>query len=214
MRRIDSLASEQYLIPSLLLMENAGRAVADFICQNFPQGSVTIFIGTGNNGGDGLVAARYLHNRGFDIRVILLDHPARLKGDPRLNHQILHQMNVSILIADQETVLEALHQYCRESIVLVDAIFGIGLQRPVQGHYEKVIQIMNQSQRPVISVDIPSGLDADTGKVLGIAVQATTTITFALPKKGLEISSGPAHAGQVKIADIGIPRELLVPFFA
>jgi len=107
---------------------------------------------------------------------------------------------------------EEIFGFCQRSELLVDAIFGIGISSPVCGIFEKSIGAINRSQKTVVSVDIPSGLDADTGKVCGVAVKATRTVTLALPKRGLFEGDGPGYAGAIEVADIGIPRELLFPF--
>jgi len=210
-RELDRSAIRDYSIPSLLLMENAGRSVSDHISREYKPCRVLIFIGKGNNGGDGLVAARHLANSGYSVRIALLTDPVQFKTDPRLNFSIVCRMNiprVRIAAFSEEKILGL----CRKSELLVDAIFGVGVRRPVCGIFKKAIRAVNRSQKPVVSVDIPSGLDADTGKVHGVAVKATKTITLSLPKHGLFGGDGPQYVGEIEVVGIGIPRELLSPF--
>ena len=209
--RLDQMATREYGMPGLLLMENAGRSVSDVISREYKPCKVLIFVGKGNNGGDGLVVARNLANRSFSVQVVLLEDPARFKTDPLLNFSIVKKMNIPwvLLAAVSE---EKIFAYCQDSELVVDAIFGVGIHSPVSGIFEKVIHAINASQKPVVSIDIPSGLDADTGQVHGVAVQAAWTVTLTLPKRGLFEGEGPRHAGAIEVVDIGMPRELLLPF--
>jgi NAD(P)H-hydrate epimerase len=210
-RRLDLSAARDYSIPGILLMENAGRAVSDVILRDYPSCKVLIFAGKGNNGGDGLVVARRLANLAYKVRVILLESPSNLKADSLLNYSIAEKMAIPITVS---TVMSenAFLDLCFESDLIVDAIFGIGIHSPVQGVFRETISAINRSGKPVVSVDIPSGLDSDTGQVHGVAVKATSTVTLALPKRGLFEGEGPSCAGRVEVADIGIPRDLLVPY--
>ena len=198
-------------MPSLLLMENAGRSISDIISREYVPCKVLIFAGKGNNGGDGLVVARHLANHGYSVQVIFLEDPARLKADPLLNFTIISKMNIPWVLLD-DVSREKVFVFCHEAELVVDAIFGVGIHSPVRGIIETAIRAINESQKPVVSVDIPSGLDADTGQVHGVAVKATRTVTLALPKRGLFKGEGPQYAGEIEVADIGIPRELLLPF--
>lgn len=210
-RQMDHSAIQDYAIPSLLLMENAGRSVSDIISRDYKPCAVLIFVGKGNNGGDGLVAARHLSNRGFSVQIALFEDPSRLKGDALLNFTIAGKMNIPrILMAGLSE--KKISGYCQVPSLVVDAIFGIGLQRPVQGIFEQVIRTINKSKKPVVSIDVPSGLDADTGQVHGVAIYAAKTVTLSLPKCGLFEGEGPRYSGAIEVADIGIPRELLLPY--
>jgi NAD(P)H-hydrate epimerase len=212
-RKLDQAAIKDYAIPGLLLMENAGRSVSDVILREYKPCKVLIFIGKGNNGGDGLVVARYLANRGYSVQVALLEDPARFKSDPFLNYSMVCKMNIPCALMTAFTEEEILG-FCRDSKLVVDAIFGVGIHSPVQGSFEKAIRAINGSQRSVVSVDIPSGLDADTGQVHGVAVKATKTVTLSLPKLGLFEGQGSRYSGEIEVVDIGIPRELLLPFLS
>lgn len=211
-RRLDQAAIRDYSIPALLLMENAGRSVSDVISRGGKPRRVLIFAGNGNNGGDGLVVARHLTNLSYSVQVVLLGDPAQLKPDPLLNFKIVSQMNIPMVLADGSTPEEELLQHCLNAELVVDAIFGIGIHSPVCGIFEKAIRAINRSQRPVVSIDVPSGLNADTGQVYGVAVKAARTVTLALPKAGLFEGEGPKYAGEIEVVDMGIPRELLAPF--
>jgi len=208
-RQMDQSAIRDYCIPSLLLMENAGRSVSDVISREYKPCKVLVFIGKGNNGGDGLVVARHLANRGYSVQVVLLEDPARLKADPLVNFSIVRKMNIPWAVVASSK--ERIFALCQKSGLVVDAIFGVGIHSPVCGIFEKAICAINKCRKPVVSIDIPSGLDADTGEVHGVAVRATKTVTLALPKHGLFEGEGPLYAGKIEVADIGIPRGLLLP---
>ncbi len=210
-RRLDLSAARDYAIPSVLLMENAGRAVSDVILRDHPSCKVLIFAGKGNNGGDGLVVARRLANLAYKVRVILFESPSNLKADPLLNYNIAEKMAIPITVSAALSE-NAFLDLCRGSDLIVDAIFGIGIHSSVQGIFRDAISAINRSGKPVVSIDIPSGLDSDTGRIQGVAVKATSTVTLALPKRGLFEGEGPSYAGRVEVADIGIPRDLLAPY--
>lgn len=211
-RRLDQTAIRDYSIPSLLLMENAGRSVSDVISREYKPCKVLIFIGKGNNGGDGFVVARHLANRGFSVQIVLLAPLAQLTADSRTNFQIVRKMGISVVLVSAATPEEEWLGYCQNAELVVDAIFGVGIHSPVSGIFQKAIQAINQIKKPVVSIDVPSGLDADTGQVHGVAVHATKTVTLTLPKIGLFEGEGLKCAGEVEVVDIGIPRELLLPF--
>ena len=197
----DRLAQEQLGLPAVVLMENAGRSVAEEALSWLKrEGHVTIFCGTGNNGGDGLVAARHLLNAGIKVAIYLIGDAAKLKTDPLLNHNILINMGQKIVQIKTTAGLKAV----KKSALIIDAIFGIGLSSPVQGLQAEVINFINRTKLPVLSVDVPSGLDADTGQVLGVAVKATSTITFIAEKSGFSKVSARKICGRITIKDIGI----------
>ena len=210
---MDQSAIQDYSIPSLLLMENAGRSVADVIFREYKPCEVLIFVGKGNNGGDGLVVARHLANRGYPVQIALLEDPTHLKEDPLLNFKIVCKMKIPLVLM-AEASEEKIFGFCQGSGLVVDGIFGVGVHSPVGGIFGKAIHAINQCSKPVVSIDIPSGLDADTGQVHGVAVKAARTVTLALPKRGLFEGEGPQHAGEIEVVDIGIPRELLLPFLS
>jgi ADP-dependent NAD(P)H-hydrate dehydratase / NAD(P)H-hydrate epimerase len=207
MRAFDAHAIETLHVPSLVLMENAGRGVADAVAAGLsPAARVVVVCGGGNNGGDGLVVARHLITRGFKVSVHLTAPPATLKGDARINHDALLGLGEPIHLVTPnlgELRAELAHADC-----IVDALFGTGLDRPLSGIFAASVELINQSGRRVVSVDVPSGMNADTGEPLGTAIRASTTVTFALPKLGLLTPHGAEIAGQVCIVDLGIPSVL------
>jgi NAD(P)H-hydrate epimerase len=205
MQAIDRRAIDDYGIPGLLLMENAGRGIAEMICNNFKVRNVTIFAGAGNNGGDGFVIARHLANRGFSVCVMLFAGSASLKDDPAVNFQILQRMKIPCQMIGPDVSLDELMVCAERADLLVDALFGIGLTREITGIHQLAVTALNEAARNIVSVDIPSGLNSDTGEILGSAVKATVTATLCLPKSGLFKGQGPEHAGRVCVIDIGIP---------
>jgi hydroxyethylthiazole kinase-like uncharacterized protein yjeF len=208
-REIDRVAIEERGIPGVVLMENAGRSVADEaeLLRAGPRERVCILCGRGNNGGDGYVAARHLALRGLKPTVFLLTRPDELRGDAKTNFDILAQTGVPIIPIEQPSHLAAVEQRCREAAVVIDALLGTGAQGEVRELMAAAIRIANASGVPILAVDIPSGLDANTGEVLGVCIEATVTVTFVAPKVGFFCGEGPAKVGHVIVADIGLPRE-------
>jgi hydroxyethylthiazole kinase-like uncharacterized protein yjeF len=213
MRALDRAAIEERKIPSLRLMENAGRAVVLEMQRQFGPlrgKTVTVVSGKGQNGGDGFVIARMLRERGSRARVLLLTSPSALVGDAATTlRKYKRQGGRTYHVLDDPSASRVFEPLLRESDVLVDAIFGTGLNAPVQGPAAGVISLMNLSGRPIVAVDLPSGLDADSGQILGTAIQASLTVTLARPKRGLYIGDGPNIAGTIRVGDIGIPPELV-----
>lgn len=186
-------------VPGLNLMERAGRAVADVAAARHPIGSrVVVVAGPGNNGGDGFVAARVLAQRGFRVRLLLAGNPAGLKGDAAL-----------AAAAWKGSVEAAQPNALGEAEVIVDALFGAGLDRPVEGQPKVLIEAMNAQSAPIVAVDLPSGVNGTTGAVLGTAVKAAQTVTFFRKKPAHLLLPGRLHCGAVTVADIGIPDSVL-----
>lgn len=204
-KELDRLTTARYKIPSSILMEHAGfevvRAVLS-ILGNAVRKKVLVVCGPGNNGGDGLVAARVLSDLGAEVSVYLTAAPT--KGDSKQNYEILQSINPKICIDSQQFPTALQKADC-----VIDALFGTGLEKPITGEIAALIQSINQSGKPVVAVDIPSGIDADTGALLGVAVKAAKTVTFAVQKTGLSLYPGRWYAGEVSIAYIGIPFSLL-----
>jgi len=209
MRKFDAHASSACQVPSLLLMENAGRGAADVIARELSLASgngarIVVVCGAGNNGGDGFVVARRLLTLGADPRVYLLVNAERLTGDALSNYHSF------IGVGGQVVELEANQLSLLSSAIegahgVVDAVFGTGLDRVVSGFFRYAIEFMNGASCPIFALDVPSGLDADTGAVLGVSVRAGTTITFAHAKLGLMTPSGLLHGGRLHTVDIGVP---------
>ena len=209
MRRFEAHAGSACHVPSLLLMENAGRGAADVIARELalPPGSaarIVIVCGAGNNGGDGFVVARRLLTLGADPRVYLLVKAERLTGDALSNYRALLGVGGQVVELEPNQ-LSVLGTAIESARAVVDAVFGTGLDRAVSGFFRYAIEFMNGARCPIFALDLPSGLDADTGAVLGVAVRAGTTITFAHAKLGLLTPSGSQHAGKLHTADIGVP---------
>ncbi|MBN3033587.1 MAG: NAD(P)H-hydrate epimerase [Candidatus Saganbacteria bacterium] len=195
----DKFAQEKLGIPSIVLMENAGRSVAE-ACAG--RGEIAVVCGTGNNGGDGFAAARHLLNAGREIKVFVIGEKTKLKNDAKINLDALVKMLEKVRWVSTAKGLKDIAQ----AGLIVDALFGIGLNTPVAGLYRKAIEMINRSKIPVVSVDVPSGLNADTGRVMGMAVRADKTVTFVAPKKGFYKADGPLYCGEVIVRDIGIIR--------
>jgi len=211
MRNLDQRAINEFGIPSIILMENAGRAAVDVIEKYFPKTKlkrVGIFAGAGNNGGDGLVIGRHLINRGVEVIAFLLNPKEKIKGDARINLELYEKLGPIDEVQSKEELFK-FHSKIARCDLIVDAIFGTGLTSEIKGFYREVIEYINSLPIPVLSVDIPSGVDATTGKILGVAVQADFTVTFGLPKIGLVIYPGLNYVGILEVADISIPRYLV-----
>lgn len=209
MQALDSAAVEKYKIRSLDLMERAGKGTADAVLTRFPKkGPVIIFAGKGNNGGDGLVTARYLKNAGFNVSIYLLSPWTEFSPDARINWDRLAGLNVEICEIVSEHELKNDIKKFEKAVCIIDAIFGTGLSSEVKGKYKSVIEFINSLIKPVIAVDIPSGISADTGQPLGTAIRAKLTVTFGMAKVGCFTNIGAEYAQKVLVVDIGIPKEL------
>jgi NAD(P)H-hydrate epimerase len=207
MQEIDRKTIEELGISGLVLMERAGLAVVSRIKELFERKKVIIISGGGNNGGDGMVVARNLHNEGRDVMVFLTSRPEELKGDALLQYKTANKAGVPIQQAE-ELLTNSAVIFSRHSLI-VDAIFGTGLSKNVTGKISKVIDFINRSKFPVISVDTPSGISSDTGQVMGNAVKADYTVTFGLPKRGHLLHPGAEFSGKLYIEDIGFPQEFI-----
>jgi len=215
-REIDKKAIEVYEIPGIILMENAGRNVVEEILKMLPdtnKAKVAIFCGKGNNGGDGFVIARHLYNKSIDISVYLTTNISNVLtgGDASTNLKILLNMNVEIKEL-QEGDINEIEKELHSCNLIVDAIFGTGLSGQISEPVRTLIAKVNESNIPIISVDIPSGLDCDKGTVLGIAVKATKTITFVAAKTGFFKECGKEHTGELIVSDISVPIELVAEY--
>lgn len=210
MQQLDRRTIEEYGIPGIELMEMAGANAAAIIHERYAgvsEPSVLIFAGKGNNGGDGLVIARLLADRGWQVEVILFAAVEILAGDVRTNYAALPE---SVMVLPCEGLLpDNLADLCRGCTVLVDALFGTGLTNGLSGLFADAAILAKASGRPVVAVDIPSGVDATTGRVSGEAFLAELTITFGAAKVGQLLYPGAAHCGELVVTDIGIPMSLL-----
>jgi NAD(P)H-hydrate epimerase len=243
-RRLDLQATEELALPTLVLMENAGRGAAAWLAElvgAIPPSSegrplfvrplveasqvlrktglatIVILCGPGNNGGDGGVVARHLDAWGFPVRVIWFAHCEQLRGDAALQWSILAKSGIrqtswfEAHSVDGDFDRAALSAILGDADWLVDGLLGTGLSRPVEGPLRTVIELMNNCGKPILALDVPSGLDVDTGHALGIAVRARATATFVATKLGFTAAAA-AYTGEVAVIDIGLPGCLLAPF--
>ena len=207
MRAMDRTAIEKYGIKDELLMENAGLAAFSVILNEIgiEDTSYLVICGGGNNGGDGLVVARKIHSMGGDVKILLLSETSNFKGAAKLNYEIAKKLSLEMTRLES---IEELEDAVAECDVIVDAIFGTGLTRSVEGFYKDVIESINKSHKIVKSIDIPSGIHGNTGKIMGAAVLADFTSTFGLPKIGNILYPGFEFGGSLYVTHISFPSEL------
>ena len=207
MRALDRTAIEEFGIVAELLMENAGQAVYFVLLKEFgiKGKNFVIFCGLGNNGGDGFVVARKIHSSGGAVKVFVLGDPGRFKGAAKINLDIVSRLPIEVRRIECAEAVKTEVVHCDG---IVDAILGTGLTRDVAGLYRDVIELINESGKTVFSVDIPSGVHGDTGKVMGVAVEADYTITFGLPKIGNMLFPGYDLCGKLYVSHISFPPSI------
>ncbi len=216
-REVDRIAIERLGVPGLVLMENAGRGCADLLCQRGAQGPVAIFCGAGNNGGDGLVIARHLALRGLKVGILLVPAVEKLQGDALTNYEIARQCDIPIVeLADEggpTAIAEALDYFLDEPAEwIVDALLGTGVRGAPRPPYDTVIEWINAESSRRLAVDLPSGLDAETGTPSPTTIKADVTVTFVARKRGFDAPRAQAHLGELVVADIGVPLDVILPF--
>lgn len=207
MRALDRRAIEEYGIVEELLMENAGHA-AYFVLHkevSIRDKSFLVFCGIGNNGGDGCMLARKIHSNGGLVKMFVLGDPTKFRGAAKLNYGIVTRLPIDVRMVE---TIDALRDDVEHCDLIVDAIFGTGLSRDVEGVYRDVIELMNESGKPILSIDIPSGVHGDTGKVMGVAVKADFTVTFGLPKIGNILYPGYELGGKLYVSHISFPPSI------
>src|SRR5688572_4260839 len=212
MREADRRTIQDIGIASLVLMENAGRQVVaaiESLYQDLAERRIAIVCGKGNNGGDGFVAARTLQQRGFDVSVFVIGSVTDVKGDARTNLEILGRIGQPVVEVADETAWELHGGEIAGHDLIIDAMFGTGLKTPLTGFYETVVADINEAGVPIVAIDIPSGMSADTSDLIGDAIEATVTVTLAAPKLPLVLPPAEMKAGEVVIADIGIPSAVI-----
>ncbi len=212
MRELDQEATRRYGIPSIILMENAGLNVVAAVLSRFwgegPRGRTALVLaGPGNNGGDGLVAGRHLFNRGARVNILLTAPPESYQGDAAANLKIVTEMGIPCQVFTGEKIAD-LKEALVQSDLVIDALFGTGFRGTPQEPVATAIRMVNESGKPVLSIDLPSGLEADTGRVAGECIRARLTVTLGLPKLGLYLEPGASYAGEIVIGDISFPPEL------
>ncbi len=213
MRQIDQDTIEGIGIPGIVLMETAGSAIVRAIEQHYPTCQrIGIFAGKGNNGGDGIVIARQLAHIGRDVRLFLVSAPESFTGEAQINLEIATKLGLQIekiLTGARFDGTGTVPTTLASCELLVDAIFGTGLRGAVRDPIATIITAINRLPTPILSVDLPSGLDADTGHPLGVCVQADRTVTIGLPKRGLLMHPGAEFAGKLEVVDIGFPEQVV-----
>ena len=212
MREMDRQTIESFGLPGRILMENAGLGATRILLDRFDHLSdinVGVVAGRGNNGGDGFVIARYLVQKGISVTVYLLGTKNQVKGDAESNLKLLKPLNVTVIEIENAKQFENQKSSLHRHSLWVDAIFGTGLNSDVRGYFKDVIEFINQSNKPVLSVDIPSGLNADTGQPCGISVRAHATATFGFAKIGHMTFPGVSYTGNLDVVDIGIPPHIV-----
>jgi ADP-dependent NAD(P)H-hydrate dehydratase / NAD(P)H-hydrate epimerase len=208
MRELDRLAIETYGIPGVVLMENAGAQVARILWQEDPDlqaRRVAVLCGRGNNGGDGFVIARYLHTMGVSVRVFIMGEPGGIHGDAGAHLDMLQRAGVAPEAVQTSESAQTVGVRLADYDILIDALLGTGLKAEVSGVFQLIIAAMNASGKAIVAVDIPSGLSADVGTLLGEHVRADLTVTMALPKRGLLLYPAAEHVGRLVVVDIGFP---------
>ena len=212
MREADRRTIEEIGIPSIVLMENAGRQVVgamEAAFDDLDQRRVAVLCGRGNNGGDGFVVARTLHQHGIDVGVFLLGQVADVEGDAKTNLNVLGRLGVTVVEIPDSEAWELHGPEITTHDLLVDAVFGTGLTKPLGGMLQTAVGDINSAELPVVAVDVPTGLAADTHELIGEAIQADVTVTLGAPKLPLVLPPGDSRVGDLVVADIGIPREVI-----
>jgi hydroxyethylthiazole kinase-like uncharacterized protein yjeF len=212
MQTMDGLTIREFGLPGRVLMENAGRGATrvflDRVYRRLPPAEVGMVAGRGNNGGDGFVMARYLAQQRIPVTVYLLAQADAVKGDAAANLNLLSAMAVPVVELPDGKAFEACRDSMRRPAVWIDAIFGTGLRSEVKGYFKEVIDFVNNLGKPIFSVDIPSGLDSDTGQPCGTSIRATATATFGFAKIGHLLYPGASYTGHLEIVEIGIPPHI------
>lgn len=211
-RRIDRLAIQTLGVSGLVLMENAGRgaadAIGDFLGGSVASKAIAIVAGGGNNGGDGFVVARHLAMRGPKVATFLVCPADKLTPDAAANLDILRKLGHDVFSVAGEDI-GGLAERLRRFDLVVDAVGGTGIRGALRGEMAAAVEAINAAARPVVAIDIPTGLDCDAGTAAGPAVRAALTVTFVARKKGFEAPGARAYTGRVIVADIGIPAEIV-----
>ena len=205
-RAVDRLATEKYHVPGIVLMENAARGASEVAVDMLGAATnqnILILCGGGNNGGDGLAIARHLHNRGHKILIGLCTDPGKYQGDALINWRIIEAMNLPRLPWEK-----AFDELSAPDLI-IDAIFGTGLTEAARPPFAQIVERVAAARKPILAIDIPSGLDCDSGRPLGPCIRADRTVTFVAQKVGFENPEAKEFTGKVVVADIGCPREAI-----
>jgi NAD(P)H-hydrate epimerase len=208
-RRVDALAIDEYGLPGMVLMENAGRGTAEKLLELGCRGPVLVCCGRGNNGGDGLVIARHLDLRGVAVRTLLFAPPEEYQGDAAINLRVVKRAGLPCEEVLDEEDLTRLDAAFNEAEWIVDALLGTGARGEPRGLLPTAIRRINASPAKTLAVDLPSGLDCDTGQPAADTIRAAHTCTFVALKPGFLVPGAEAFTGEVHVVEIGVPRSLL-----
>jgi len=208
-RCVDRRTIEEFGLPGIALMENAGRSVFELLTALKTTGPVKICAGKGNNGGDGFVIARHLDNAGIPVQIYLLISPDQLQGDAEINYQVASRMGIPLQSDPDLSHPEAFREFLTGADWIVDALLGTGLQGAIRPPFTTAIQIINASAGNKLAIDVPSGLDCDTGMPLGDCIIARETATFVAEKQGFALPESKQYTGTVHVMDIGAPQQIV-----
>ena len=208
-RAVDEFAMHNYGIGGLVLMENAGRGVVDFLERSAISGPVVVCCGKGNNAGDGFVVTRHLNLRGHNVRTLLFADPGQLTGDAKVNYEILCNCGLDVDVLGEESSMEEWDRMTAAADWIVDALLGTGAQGAPRPPVDTAIRFVNAHRARKLAVDVPSGLDCDTGRADCDAVRADHTCTFVAPKAGFSVAGAEAYTGRVHVLDIGVPQTIV-----
>lgn len=212
-REVDRRAIEEYGLPGVVLMENAGRGAAELLIRLGIDGTVVICAGKGNNGGDGFVIARHLQNHGVEVRLLLFCDPNQLLGDAAINYRVLRVAGMEGEIVADCPDIGLLQNRLTGADWIVDALLGTGTRGELREPFPTIISAINESSAKVFAIDLPSGMDCDSGEPLSCCVRAEHTATFVAPKLGFTNPAAAQFTGEVHVIDIGVPRPLITNIF-
>lgn len=205
-KALDLKAINEFGMPGILLMENAGLGVAHFLLSQANLGKVIICCGPGNNGGDGLVVARHLFNHNVSVEILLFANPEKWSEEAKINYNIANKLTIPIHKIND---IQEAKSYLNGANWIIDGLFGIGLKKTIQSPYVELINLINKNSAKVLAIDVPSGLDANTGKAQPYTIKADITLTFVGLKTGFLKEDAKKYLGEVRILDIGIPKIIL-----
>lgn len=211
-RDVDRRAIEEFGLPGIVLMENAGRGCVDWLEELGVAGRIVICAGKGNNGGDGFVIARHLENRGYDVRVLLFCDPGDLHGDAATNYGVIRKAGTSIRVFSGPLISDEMEEELARAHWIIDALLGTGTRGALREPFPEIIQAINRTSARVMAIDLPSGQDCDTGRPVDpeqpLVVRAELTATFVALKSGFENPDSQQFTGEVRVIDIGVPHAL------
>jgi NAD(P)H-hydrate epimerase len=213
-RTVDAIAIEEFGIPGIVLMENAGRGCVDVLLDCDVKGPAVILCGPGNNGGDGFVIARHLKNLGLNLQVVLFGDPEKISGDARINLEIVQKMEIPIsyiqpIWLDEEFQAAISSVDAEPTEWIIDALLGTGATGAVRAPMDQAIRLANELPVKRMAIDIPTGVDCDLGTIENVAFKSDITCTFVAGKPGLFVKSSAAYVGEVRVIDIGVPRRAI-----